>query len=148
MNGSLLITNANAMVDNRRFNCTAINVYSAKPRRMYAPFLHVKNNIDTINVQPPTLLSPLQNGTVTVGSGQTLRLLCATTRNAKESKIEWRFTSRSMSTTVNVPSSILLEPSNHIELNIANVTPEANDGIYNCSYAGEFQVSFFFLFFP
>lgn len=138
----MLITNANTETDNKKFKCTATNVYIAKVRRMYAPSLHVRNGIgDTIGVQQPKLLPPLQNKTVTIGSGQTLRLLCATTINAKASPIEWHFTSRSTTSSAASAPSILLESPNRIELKIANVTPEANDGIYNCSYAGEFQVS-------
>lgn len=140
LNGSMLITNANAMVDNKRFNCTAFNGYVAKPRRMYAPFLHVLPSIDSNEAQQPELLPPLQNKTVTIGIGQTLRLLCATTANAKASAIEWRFTPSTATSSANA-RTILLETPNRIELKIANVTPEANGGIYNCSYAGEFQVS-------
>lgn len=128
------------MADSKRFKCTAINEYSAKPRRFYTPSLHVRASVAAFEVQQPKLLPPLQNRTVTIGSGQTLRLLCTTRMNAKASAIEWRFTARSTSSAT--ASTILLEPSNRIELKIANVTPEANDGIYNCSYAGEFQVSF------
>lgn len=148
LNGSLLITNANPAADNKKFKCTAINGFSAKPRRMYQPFLHVKHNIDAIETQQPKLMPPLQNKTVTIGSGQTLRLLCATTSNVKVAAIEWHFMPRSTRTTAssatspNAPSTIPLNPLNLIEMKIENVTPEANDGIYNCSYAGEFQVSF------
>lgn len=128
------------MADNKKFKCTAFNGYVAKKsQRMYAPLLHVRPNNDSIEAQQPKLLPPLQNSTVTIGSGQTLRLLCATTTNAKASQIEWHFTPRS-SSSANAPS-IPLEPSNHIELKIENATLEANDGIYNCSYAGAFQVS-------
>lgn len=137
----MLITNANAMFDNKKFNCTAFNGYVAKPRRMYAPYLHVRSNIDSNEGQQPKLLPPLQNKTITIGSGQTLRLLCATTANAQASAIEWRFTPNTATSSANGPT-IQLETPNRIELKIANVTPEANGGIYNCSYAGEFQVSF------
>lgn len=140
LNESLLITDTNAVADNKKFKCTAVNGYVAKKsQRMYAPLLHVRPNNDTIVAQQPKLLPPLQNSTVTIGSGQTLRLLCAATKNAKTSKIEWHYTPRS-SSSANTPS-IPLQPSNQIELKIENVTLEANDGIYNCSYAGAFQVS-------
>lgn len=140
LNGSLLIIDANTVTDNKRFKCTAINGYSFKPRRYFSPFLHVRPSIgDTIDMatqRQPKLLPRLQNQTVTIGSGQTLRLHCATASHAKTSSIVWHFASRS------TPSaSVQLESLNRIELKIGNVTPEANDGIYNCSYAGEFQVS-------
>lgn len=110
--------------------CIATNKYSTKPTRSQSTSLHI---IPASNKHMPKLLPPLQNRTIMILTGKKLRLICAPDFSTTTTNVKWSFTPRYAPITVNSSEH------NGTELRIFQVSSE-HDGIYNCSYSGEYQV--------
>lgn len=103
--------------------------------------------VNSITASHAKLLPPLQNQALFVANGSALTLHCAPTSTAtkKGNLIRWTFTRRSSSpsssSTAAATAAIPLPTADPNELHIPNTTVHQNDGIYQCNFGDEYQVS-------
>lgn len=109
--------------------CTAKNKYfkSTKIVRQTLKVIDVKSSTTA------SLLPKLQNGTIIVPSGDSLRLHCAAHVG---NSIHWTFIPRNSESNKEIPL-VVSKPN---ELNIDSTSVKEHDGTYKCWSGSEFQV--------
>lgn len=117
----------------KMYSCRAQNDYAVKPLRTYTVLLNVVDNKRRDDENENTaLMPPLQNQTILVRTGQTVRLLCAV-GGRSDTIIKWEYISLLTFKRIDLNDF-------GIELIIYNVTNDLHTGIYQCSSGNDKQV--------
>lgn len=110
-----------------------MNNYATKTVKSRRLQLSVLDSMTPVKHHDGKLMDPLQNLSITVIQGESIRLVCALAYASPKDTIKWTFVPRS-----NTESIALLADRNQI--NIVNAVA-VHDGSYHCSSSTDYQVS-------